>query len=411
MADQSLRDSLARMQGVLAGPPLARLPPGPPAPPRASLAARAQQLGFLALFFIVLGFATGQKSVIAIGVALAAAGGMSMLPQLLARKGKNAVGLGAEVAADAVLEPGATVEMGASVGSRAVVKAGAVIRMGATVHEGAIIERGAVVSWGADVHARAVVGAHAVVGAGADVHEDAVVGENAVVGAGADVHAGARVQPGLRLGAGSDFHGGMAALPAPSPDPRSERLAAVWRKLEEEWAASPATVRSFLGGSEDTLAALRSTCEALAARERALRFEADEAALKRLDDERAALLARIDAQPDEQIRASLRGAVAALDEQKRQREQVRLTADRLEAESTRLLYTLEGLAAQFVRLRSAGTETAPRAAVEQGVLQLRDELNAISDALEQVNLRAVAEAPATAAADEAAAPAHKLRGR
>jgi hypothetical protein len=169
----------------------------------------------------------------------------------------------------------------------------------------------------------------------------------------------------------------------------------VWKKLENEWSASPDTVRSFLGGSEDTLAALRATCEALERRERALRFEVDEASLLRLDEERKALQQRIDAQPDEQIKSSLRGAVQALDEQKRQREQVRLAADRLSAEQTRLLYTLEGLAAQFVRMRTAGSESAPRAELEQSVLQLRDELNAISDALEAVKMRAVAEGPAT----------------
>lgn len=56
------------------------------------------------------------------------------------------------------------------------------------------------------------------------------------------------------------------------------------------------------------------------------------------------------------VTLSLRGAVAALDEQRRQRELVLLAADRLEA---RLLYTLEGLASQFVRLRAAGTGGGP----------------------------------------------------
>jgi len=77
--------------------------------------------------------------------------------------------------------------------------------------------------------------------------------------------------------------------------------------------------------------------------------------------------------------------VAALDEQRRQRELLRLSADRLQAERMRLVYTLEGLAAQFVRLRTAGAEAArmPSGDLEQGVKQLGAELDAIAEALDQ----------------------------
>jgi chromosome segregation ATPase len=174
-------------------------------------------------------------------------------------------------------------------------------------------------------------------------------------------------------------------------------------RLEAELRASPQRLREFLGGSEATIASLRATCEDLVRRERELRAEADSAALARLEEERAALQTRISTQSDEQIRRSLDGALAAIEEQKRQREMLKLSADRLEAEHTRLLYTLEGLASQFARLRGAGAQGSP-AELEQAVQQLRSELDAIADALEETTrasgpegLRAVAEPPTTAA--------------
>src|SRR5205823_409963 len=143
-----------------------------------------------------------------------------------------------------------------------------------------------------------------------------------------------------------DFTGAAAtpALPAPLralDSPRRARAAAVCDKLEAELRASPERVREFIGGSDEVIAALRRTSEDLARRELELRAEAD---LAQLDEERVALEKQIAAAGDEQIRASLRGAMAALEEQKKQRAHLRLSADRLEAEHTRLLYTLEGLA-------------------------------------------------------------------
>jgi hypothetical protein len=92
---------------------------------------------------------------------------------------------------------------------------------------------------------------------------------------------------------------------------------------------------------------------------------------------------------------------------------LKLRADRLEAEQTRLLYTLEGLASQFVRLRTSGSQQG--AEVDTSVAQLRNELDAIADALEEVSadrtatsLGAVAEAPA---ATEEKAPSPRARIR
>jgi carbonic anhydrase/acetyltransferase-like protein (isoleucine patch superfamily) len=319
------------------------------------------------------------------------------------------IGLGATVDESAVIEPGASVEMGATIGRGAIVRSGAVVRMGATIEQDAVIEQGAIVSWGAVVN------------------RGAVVGEGAVVGAGSVVQGGSRVPPGMRLSPGAVFAtgvlgrqqpgDGVAALPAPEvaampavepprpiqvqADPRDQRLAAVCDKLEAELRASPEQVRAFLGGSDLTIASLRRTCEDLSRRERAMREEANPESVARLEEDRAALEKRIASEHDAQLGQSLRGAISAIDELKRQRELLRVGAERLQAEHTRLLYTLEGLASQLVRLRTAGATTVP-AELSQGALDLRVRIDAIADALEEVSrdapaaMRELATGPADA---------------
>jgi carbonic anhydrase/acetyltransferase-like protein (isoleucine patch superfamily) len=264
--------------------------------------------------------------------------------------------------------------------------------MGATVAADSLLERGAVVSWGAMVDA------------------GAVIQEGAIVGAGSHVQKGARVPPGMWLRPGATYGASAGLLPAagsrPKPaetDPRQARAAAVCDRLDAELRASPERVRDFLGGSAETLGSLRRTCEDLARREREIRVEADADMLTRLAEERAALEKRTAAEKDPLIGQSLRGALTAIDEQRRQREMLKLAADRLEAEHTRLLYTLEGLASQFVRLRTAGAQMEIEPSErERAVGQLRAELDAIAEALEEVARAApeamsgaIAEAPAT----------------
>jgi carbonic anhydrase/acetyltransferase-like protein (isoleucine patch superfamily) len=288
------------------------------------------------------------------------------------------IGMGASISSTAVLEPGAVVEMGATIKAGATVRAGALVGMGATVGANAIIETGAVVSWGATVRAGAVLGA------------------NAIVGWGATVGKGVQVPPGTRLRAGATVSAGWLRehLPLPVPprvlassagDDTQLRAAAACDRLTAEVRAAPEQVRSFLGASETTVASLRRTCEDLFRREQALRAELDPSALRRLDEEKRALDVRLAAEADERIRRSLAGAVVAIEEQTRQRELLRLSADRLQAERLRLVYTLEGLASQFVRLRTAGAESGRPSAVdlEKGMEQLGEELNAIADALEE----------------------------
>ena len=334
----------------------------------------ATQLGVLAIVLLVVAITTRHPWLIAVALIAAAAGGALFVAPNLREllQGGPGVGMGATVAQDAVLEEGASVEMGATVGRRAVIRSRAVVRMGATVGEGAVLEKDAIVSWGATVQS------------------GARVFERAIVGAGSEVLKGAQVPAGMWLKPGTTYGGAQraleprpqAALPA-AVSPRDARVAAACDKLADELRASPERVREFLGGSEETVAALRRTCDDLARRERELREESEPGALQRLAEERDTLEKRLGAERDEQIRGSLAGAISAIDDQKRQRDQLRLAADRLDAEHTRLLYTLEGLAAQFVRLRSAGvTERPPE--LDQSVAQLRSELDAISDALEEV---------------------------
>lgn len=286
------------------------------------------------------------------------------------------IGMGASVSSSARVEPGAVVEMGATVKSGAIIRAGALVGMGATVGANAVVETGAVVGWGGTVRAGATLGA------------------NAVVGWGATVGKGVQVPPGTRLRAGATVTAGwlreyLPGAPAPpprsDPDPTEARATAACERLLSELRAAPEHLRNLLGTSEGTIGALRHTCEELLRRERALRSEVDPQALARLDEEKKEVEARLANTTDETLRRSLSGAVAAIGEQRRQRDLLRLSADRLQAERMRLMYTLEGLASQFVRLRSAGDEAgrASVAGLEQGVRDLGSELDAIADALEQ----------------------------
>jgi carbonic anhydrase/acetyltransferase-like protein (isoleucine patch superfamily) len=369
----SIEESLARLADALERNPGPRRPP--PRPSRQVTAV----FETLAIALIVAGQATHNKLLLALGLLLAVGGAaLYVVPMLESRAlegGGASIGLGATVAEGAVIEPGASVEMGATIGRGAIVRSGAVVRMGATVEREAVIERGAMVSWGADVK------------------RGAVVGERAVVGAGSTVGRGARVPPGTRILPGTSIAGGASLPAAPAPaavrDPRDQKLADVCNRLEAELKSAPEHVRAFLGGSEQTIVSLRRTCEDLSRRERAMRAEVDPQAIARLDEERTGLEKRLAEEKDPEVRKSLEGALAAVGEWKRQRDLIRLGADRLQAEHTRLLYTLEALASQFVRLRTAGAGAAP-ADLEASVQQLRAGIDAIADALEQVSREAPA---------------------
>jgi hypothetical protein len=192
-----------------------------------------------------------------------------------------------------------------------------------------------------------------------------------------------------------------APAAAPAIDPRDARVDAVCDRLDREIAASPERVRDFLGKPGETVGTLRRTCHDLLRRERTLRAEAAPEELDRLEREAKALQSRIDAETDDIVRDRLRGAVQAIEEQGRQRALLLRNANRLEAEFTRLSWTLESLVAQIIRLRSADAASGDLADAElhKGLSRLREEVDAVAEALEQVN-----EGDARAALQPALAP-------
>jgi carbonic anhydrase/acetyltransferase-like protein (isoleucine patch superfamily) len=306
------------------------------------------------------------------------------------------MGMGSSVATDAVVEPGAVVEMGASVGGGSVISSGAVIKMGASIGGDVRIGQGAVVSWGADVKSRAVVGSGAVVGTGATVGEGAVVPD------------GIKVAVGSTWGATTG--GVQAQAPMPAADPRQGRISAAFNRLEAELAESPEAVRDFLGSWARSIPVFRTTFRALLDREASLRQESSAEQLQSLTDERVALEKRMAAQSDPDIRRSLSGALDAIDDMRRQREGMRRSADRLEAEVTRLTLTLEAVGTQLVRLRSAGGDAAQaRVDVSGSLKQLHDEVDAIAGALEEASSSGMI--PVADISSESAAPRPESRDR
>lgn len=178
----------------------------------------------------------------------------------------------------------------------------------------------------------------------------------------------------------------LEAPPVDEADPHEERLIRVCDRLLALLERSPESVRAFLTRPRETIEALRRTGLELVAREQELRETISPEETDRLSGERAGLAARIGAEPDPIARRRLEAALRALDHQREQHEAIRRSANRLDAEQMRLIYTLEGLHAQLQRLRSAGpTEPGTSEAIRRSVASLRDELGALAEALEEVD--------------------------
>jgi acetyltransferase-like isoleucine patch superfamily enzyme len=377
-ADRLAR-SLQRMEASLSRVG-ARAPSAPAVAPRKQ-SGPALALTSGAVAALTLGVVLAEPALVVAALAMLVLGGLGLftavgqnllrhLPGAARDPTRASIGLGAEVASDAVVEPGASVEMGVDVRAGAIIRSGAVVRMGSTIGERAVIEAGALISWGVDVE------------------EGAVVESEAVVGAGATVAANTRVPRGTRLMPGASFtQARSAGAPAASvpTDPRHARIDAACDRLEADLRQTPAPLREFLGEPRSTVAALRGTCHQLLERERALRGEASPEAFARLEEEKQVIAARAAGSADQAVRRSLEGAVAAIEDQQRQREVLRSTAERLDAESTRLVLTLEAMSAQIVRLNSTSQSTAAQTPVMAGsVNQLRDEIEAVALALESL---------------------------
>ena len=126
----------------------------------------------------------------------------------------------------------------------------------------------------------------------------------------------------------------------------------------------------------------------------------------RLQSERDALQRRLAAEQDAVTRQRLGQALEALEQQRSQRASLLTAASRLEAERTRLLYTLEGLHTQVLAVRStaeAGQEEAAAERLRQSLDTLSGEVSAVAGALESV------QAVDAGAVPSAAAPASDAR--
>ena len=182
-------------------------------------------------------------------------------------------------------------------------------------------------------------------------------------------------------------------LPETSPvdaediDPRMARVDAVCTRLLAEVSSGPGVLREVVHAPEQTVEALRRSCHALAQRERELRALTSPEDERRLADERAALVARLEAETDAVVKERFAAALAVLDEQRNQRAELATAASRLEAEHTRLYYTLEHLYTQVLRVRSAdaASEEVAGAGLRHSVEQLGAEMEAVTEALEEVH--------------------------
>jgi hypothetical protein len=175
---------------------------------------------------------------------------------------------------------------------------------------------------------------------------------------------------------------------APEPvDPRTARVDGLCDKLLAELRGAPGVLREVVHQPEPTVEALRRSCHELVRRERELRALSSPEDEKRLAEERAGLAARVEAEADAVVKERLGSALEVLDEQRRQRAELGTAASRLEAEYTRLYYTLEHLYAQVLRVRSADTVSADvaGAGLRKSLEQLGTEMDAVAEALEDVH--------------------------
>ncbi|WP_224363571.1 hypothetical protein [Hyalangium versicolor] len=200
------------------------------------------------------------------------------------------------------------------------------------------------------------------------------------------------LMPGRSVPQQSLGEGEAASLPesqqAPiEADPRMARVDALCDKLLAELRGGPTVLREVVHSPEQTVQALRKSCHELALRERKLRALTSPEDERRLADEHASLSARVEAEKDAVVKERLASALRVLDEQRRQRAELATSASRLEAEHMRLYYTLENLYTQVLRVRTAdsASEDVAGAGLRQSVEQLGAEMDAVTEALEDVH--------------------------
>lgn len=170
-------------------------------------------------------------------------------------------------------------------------------------------------------------------------------------------------------------------------DARLARVDALCDQLLADIRTAPAVLRDFVQKPEEAVQALRDGVHALERREREIRALARPEDDARLQSERDSLQRRLGVEQDDVTRQRLGQALEALEQQRSQRASLLTTAVRLEAERTRLLYTLEGLHTQVLTVRStaqAGQEQAATERLRQSLDTLSGEVSAVAGALESV---------------------------
>ena len=200
--------------------------------------------------------------------------------------------------------------------------------------------------------------------------------------------------------------------PRPAEDARDLRVDAICERLLAELRTAPESAREIFRNPEATVQSLRATCRDLTRRERELRSFLSPSEDTRLTREREALAARVEAETDEVAKLRLASALAALDQQRQQRAELAKSANRFEAEHTRIGYTLESLHTQVMRMRSADAASVDvaGAGLRQSLDNLSKEVDALADALEKVNrgdeqrLRGMSDGPSIESGSTGAGP-------
>jgi DNA repair exonuclease SbcCD ATPase subunit len=196
--------------------------------------------------------------------------------------------------------------------------------------------------------------------------------------------------------------GGRGDSDATGVDARLARVDELCDQLLADIRGGPAVLREIVQKPEEAVQALRDGVHALERREREIRALARPEDDARLQSERDSLQRRLAAEQDAVTRQRLGQALEALEQQRNQRASLLTAASRLEAERTRLLYTLEGLHTQVLAVRStaeAGQEEAAAERLRQSLDTLSGEVSAVAGALESV--QAVDAGPLPAAAPPA----------
>ncbi len=190
-------------------------------------------------------------------------------------------------------------------------------------------------------------------------------------------------------------------------DPRVARIQSLCDKLLAELESGPPIVREVVTEPKATIGGLRQACIEIARRERELRGVLAAGEEGALAADRDALAARVSTERDEIVRDRLGQALRALDEQIAHRAELATAASRLEAENTRILYTVENLHMQLLRARSTdmgAPELGGR--LRDSLRDLGTQIDAVAEALEWASASAGAgRGAATEAAPAPSVPA------